>query len=246
MASCPSVTLRWIGFGLGLGSMAAGSACAVSQRPSVKTIDPILLEQGRELARGRHKGGFSVGPYAIHDIGMRREAPDPDGPLASEEVGRPVSQHRAGLVLDAPSGRRWTTSCTLARRPGLATDYRAVLDENGDEIALDCIVKALGLPPWRFTIRTLISHNFIGAFGQEGSEQAGTIEVLTRVTHFERLERLLPVPVVQLRQDERAVVAVLLGRPERAWVARGVDAVTTEAAIALMLTLRFLPWELAE
>lgn len=228
---------------LGLG----GSACTLTQRPSVKMVDPTLREQGRELTRERRKGGFALGPYEIHDVGMRNEPPDPDGPLASEDVRRPVTQHRAGLVLDAPTGRSWTTSCTLQRRASVAADYRAVLDENGDEVAVACVAKAKGLPPWSFEARTLLSENFVGPLGQEGQEPPShQLEVLTRAIHFKRLERLLPVPVVQLRQGSRALVATLLGRPERAWMADDVDPLPAEAGLAVMLTLRYLPWELAE
>lgn len=230
------------GLVLGLGL----AACSVTQRPSVKVVDPTLREQGTELHRERHKGGFGLGEYEVHDVGVRNEAPDADGPLASEDVRRPVTQHRAGLVLDAPTGRQWTTSCRLQRRASMAADYRAVLDENGDEVAVDCVAKAKGLPPWTFEARALLSRNFVGTLAQEGSDLALQLEVLTRVTIFNRLERLLPVPVVQLRHDEQAVLAVLLGRPERAWVGQGLDPLETEAALALMVTLRYLPWELAE
>lgn len=210
------------------------------------------MAEGTELTRARQKGGFTLGPYSIHDVGMRNEAADLDGPLASEhDVRRPVTQHRAGLVMDAPTDRAWTTSCTLQRRPSASIDYRAVLDENGDEIAVDCIAKARGLPPWSFTARAVMSQNFVGTLApdEDGDDREWTIEVLTRVTYIQRIQRmqrLLPVPVVQLRDGERAVVAMLLGRPERAWVADDFDPLVTEAALAVSLTLRYLPWELAE
>ena len=87
----------------------------------------------------------------------------------------------------------------------------------------------------------------LGPLGQEGQEPPShQLEVLTRAIHFKRLERLLPVPVVQLRQGSRALVATLLGRPERAWMADDVDPLPAEAGLAVMLTLRYLPWELAE
>ncbi|MCH9688572.1 MAG: hypothetical protein K0V04_44485 [Deltaproteobacteria bacterium] len=223
-----------------------GLGCSLTQRPSLKVVDPTLAAEGLPLERERADGGFDLGPYQVRDAGVRSEAPDADGPLASEDVARPVTQHRAGLVLTAPSGRSWTTSCRLQRRVSVAADYRAVLDENGDEITLDCVAKARELPPWSFTVRALLSANFAGEFVQVGSDRVETIEVLTRVVRVKRLERLLPVPVAQLRLGEDAKVAVLLGRPEKAWVAEGIDLVAAEAGLAVMLTLRFLPWELAE
>lgn len=229
---------------LALGSTSV--ACKVAQRPAVKVVDPTLREEGTPLTRERRKGGYALGPYEVHDMGVRSEAVDPDGPLAGEDVRRPVAQHRAGLVLDAPTGRSWTTSCRLQRRASVAADYRAVLDENGDEIALDCVAKAKGLPPWRFEARALLSRNFVGSLGREGEEPGYLLEVLTRVTLFGRLERLLPVPVAQVRFEERAVLATLLGRPERAWVADGLEPEVTEVGLAVAMTLRILPWELAE
>jgi hypothetical protein len=224
----------------------ASVGCGIVARPSLEVVDPQLLAEGTAFERERYEGGFRLGSYVIKDVGLRSEAPDPDGPLAREDVGRPVTQHRAGLVLEAPNGgRAWTTACRLQRRAPVAADYRAVLDENGDEVAVDCSAKTRGRPPWKLSARALLSSNFVGRLGPEGGE-AWTVEVLTRVTRFRGLERVLPVPVVQLRQGDDAVVSVLLGRPERAWVATDLDPETAEATLALLLTLRFLPWELAQ
>lgn len=241
--------LAGLGSAVVLALVLSGFGCTLTQRPSVKVVDPALRERGTELTRERRRGGYALGPYEIHDVGLRAEPPDPDGPLATEDARRPVSQHRAGLVLDAPSGRSWTTACILQRRPSVAIDYRAVLDENGDEIALDCVIKARGLPPWTFSARTSMSNNFVGPLQPTGGEQEYQLEVLTRVSpvrRLERLKRLLPVPVVQLRDGERAVLAALLGRPERAWVAEGLSPLAAEAGLALAMTLRVLPWQLAQ
>jgi hypothetical protein len=253
--------------------LAAAAGCGVSQRPSVKVVDPGLVAHGTAMERERQRGGFAFGPYLVRDSAVRSEAVDPDGPLAREDERRPVTQQRAGLVLEAPkTGRTWTSTCTLQRRAPVETDFHAVLDENGDEIAVDCTAATKGAPPWRFRARALLSRNFVGRLWSEGdagdeaevraasASEAGSggdghdappptawpVEILTRATYLQRLERLLPVPVAQLRHDRKAVVSVLLGRPERAWVAKDLDARTTEAALALLLTLRLLPWELAE
>lgn len=236
---------RWsIALPLGL-VIAASMGCGVAQRPSLKVVDPQLMAEGTALGRERIRGGFSLGSYSVTEVGMRQEAPDPDGPLAGQDVARPVTQHRAGLVLGGAEGRTWTTACRLQRRAPPAGDYRAVLDENGDEIAVECTAKTSGRRPWRFDARALLSNNFVGELGPEGGE-TWTVEVLTRVLRLQRIERVLPVPVAQLRRGDDAVVAVLLGRPERAWIDPSLDPIHTEAALALLLTLRFLPWELAE
>ncbi len=224
-------------------------ACALAVRPSLAVVDPTLKAEVTPMERARADGGFDLGPYQVRQLGVRAEVPDLDGPLAGEQVARPVTQHRAGLVMTAPTGREWTTSCRLQRRTSKAADYSAVLDENGDEIALDCLAKVRAEPPWAFEARGLLSGNFVGDLSPTGGPTAGVVEVLTRVVPFkrvERMQRLLPVPVAQLRVGDDAKVAMLLGRPERAWVADGVDPVLAEATLALMLTLRLLPWELAE
>lgn len=236
-----------------LAAVVAG--CSVAQRPSVKIVDPTLVAEGTALVRERHphekgaaRGGFDLGPYWVRDSATRSEAPDPDGPLASDDVNRPVTQHRAGLVLHATkSGRTWTTTCTLQRRAPPGSDFRAVLDENGDEVAVECMAMADDHegPPWRFRAHAMLSSNFVGELGPEGAPP-WKAEVLSRAIHFKRLERILPVPVVQLRRDGKAVVSVLLGRPERAWVAKDLEPRVAEVALALLLTLRSLPWELAE
>lgn len=227
----------------------ATAGCTLAQRPSVKVVDPGLLAKGTALERDpqrRKGGGFTFGPYVVRDSAARAEKPDPEGPLASEDVRRPVTQDRAGLTLAAPAtGRSWTTTCTLQRRAPPASEYRAVLDENGDEVAVDCMAKAQGLPPWGFHARALLSENFEGELGPTGGP-AWKVEILTRAIYAKRIERVLPVPVAQLRHDRKAVVSVLLGRPERAWLAADLEPLTAEAALALLLTLRLLPWELAE
>lgn len=230
-------------------AVVAVAGCSLAQRPSVKVVDPELLANGTALEREpdrRRGGGFGLGPHVVHDSPARSEAPDPDGPLASEDVRRPVTQHRAGLTLDASeTGRVWTTTCTLQRRAPAGSDFRAVLDENGDEVAVDCTAKTRGLPPWRFHARALLSSNFMGELGPEGGP-AWPVEILTRAIHFKRIERVLPVPVAQLRHEGKAVVSVLLARPERAWLAKDLEPLTAEATLALLLTLRLLPWALAE
>lgn len=237
-------------FALGL------AACGVTQRPSVKMVDPTLQAEGTALERARTREGsgvgraFALGPYVVHDVQVRSESPDPDGPLAREDVRRPVTQHRATIVLDAPQTQRsWTAVCILQRRASSEADFRAVLDENGDEVSVECTTNAPSQKPWQFSVRTMLSTNFVGPLGPVGDSPQPPqqrMEVLTRAIHFKRLERVLPVPVAQLRQDGRVVVAMLLGRPERAWVAKELDPVTTEATLALMMTLSLLPWELAE
>jgi hypothetical protein len=282
-------------------SLLVAAGCGMAQRPSVKVVDPELLAHGTAMERERLRGGFALGPYMVRDAGTRSEAPDPDGPLASEDVRRPVTQHRAKLALEASdSGRTWTSTCTLQRRAPEGVDFRAVLDENGDEIAVECTAKPEGAPPWRFEARAVLSRNFVGLLGPEGDEPPWSVEILTRSIVFKRIERLLPVPVAQVRpsapkatssrgrkgepsapkatssrgrkgepsapkatssrgrkgepsapkaerrNDRKAVLAVLLGRPERAWVAETLDPLATEAALAILLTLGLLPWELAE
>jgi hypothetical protein len=243
-------------------ALAAVAGCGATQRPSVKMVDPGLLEHGTAMERERQRGGFALGPYLVRDAATRTEAVDPDGPLARERAHRPVTQHRAALTLEATTtGRTWTSTCTLQRRAPLASDFHAVLDENGDEVAVDCIAGTKGAPPWRFRVRASLSRNFVGKLWSEATSSgeasadaedaappptAWTVEILTRATYVQRIERLLPVPVAQLRRDRKAVLSVLLGRPERAWMAKDLEAELAEPALAILLTLRLLPWELAE
>jgi hypothetical protein len=240
-------------------AVVVAAGCGAAQRPSVKMVDPGLLEHGTAMERERVKGGFALGPYVVRDAVSRSQAVDPEGPLAREQAPRPVTQHRATLTLEAATGRTWTSTCTLQRRAPLASDFQAALDENGDEVAVECTAGTTGTPPWRFRVRAHLSSNFVGRLWSEASSEtsadaedaappsdAWTVEVLTRATYFKRIERLLPVPVAQLRRDRKAVLSVLLGRPERAWVAKDLDPKIAEPALAILLTLGLLPWELAE
>jgi hypothetical protein len=74
-----------------------------------------------------------------------------------------------------------------------------------------------------------------------GDTPALDIEVLLYIQRWGWLRRHLPDPVAQVRRDERAVAAMLLGRPEEAWVSAELPAELAEPSIAAMLALHHLP-----
>src|SRR5690606_27515389 len=158
----PVVTKPMRGLGWSLASVLV-AGCTLAQRPSVKVVDPALMAEGTALERSRlPRGagrGFGLGPYVVREVAVRSEAPDSEGPLAQEDVQRPVTQHRARAVLEAPqTQRRWAATCVLQRRAPAQADFRAVLDENGDEVAVECTAApggTRGQPPWRFEVRAL-------------------------------------------------------------------------------------------
>ena len=120
-------------------------------------------------------------------------------------------------------------------------DYAAALDENQDEIAVACDLGRDNKQGWAFVTEAELSHNFAGTLTEHGSERSLTVEVVMYVERFGKLRRHLPDPVAQVRDGETIVAAMVLARPEQAWVSRSSEPEVVDAAMSAMLALRFLP-----
>lgn len=120
-------------------------------------------------------------------------------------------------------------------------DYAAVLDENRDEIAVACDLGRGGEHQWAFVTEAELSRNFAGTLSEQGSERSLTVEVVMYVERFGKLRRHLPDAVAQVRDGETIVAAMVLAKPEQAWVSRSSEPDVVDAAMSAMLALRFLP-----
>lgn len=233
---------HWVCF---IGVASSVSACTWARRASLDAVDPELRAKGESLARAQDsQGAFRLGSYLVSEPQLARQGADEQGALARDDEPRPVEQHRLDLGL-SDDGRQWAIGCTSQRRRSASMDYAAVLDENRDEIAVECTLSPTagldGRQGWRFVTEAELGHNFAGKLMQDGSDRALTVEVVMWVERFGRVTRHLPDPIAQVRDGRQAIAAMVLGQPEQAWLASEIDPDLAEVSLSALLALRFLP-----
>ncbi len=237
---------------LGLLVSAVGSGCAIEQRAAEKMIDPGLRTPGAglqlERERARVRGGMKLGPYEVRGVSVRERAFAVDGSMFSSQVpGRPIREYQLALEFAAPEqSRTWTTTCTGQRRQSQDADFAATAGEARDDVAIRCQLAGAG-GRWEFTAEGNLGQNFEGTFSRAqssaapGQEAAERVEILLWFTMWKFMRRSLPTAAVQIRRGERAVAAMILARPERAWVDEGLEHEERELSLALLVALRYLP-----
>lgn len=226
-------------------ALASAGGCTVARRASQSAVDPQLRATGTALTRTDEPDGFRLGSYFVSDPDMSREDADATGLLVSGDAPRPVAQHRLRFDFEAQASERiWNIDCVSQRRRPPSSDYAAVLDENRDEIAIECTLRAgtdETLEQWVFRTEAELSHNFAGRLTKEGSERTLDVEVVVWVQRFGKVRRHLPDPVAQVRDHDEIVAAMVLAKPEQAWMTTTIGHEVAEVAVSTMLALRFLP-----
>lgn len=218
------------------GCLAAG--CTWARRATLDAVDPQLRAKGERLDRvdgADRQQGFALGAYEVSAPTLRRQSEQSEGLLPPDPNPRPIVQHRLQLRVSA-HGADWPVDCTSQRRPPTSMDYAAALGENRDEIAVKCTVGE-----WAFRTEAELSHNFAGRLTHHESARALTLDVVVWVERFGKLRRHLPDPVAQVRDGSKTVAAMVLGKPETAWISAGIEPGVEHAALSTMLALRFLP-----
>jgi hypothetical protein len=234
------VVRTWSGLALLVGI----AACGTARRASVNAVDPQLRAKGRALERGGERGEpVRIGDYEIESLSVEPTQVDPEGPLAGDDVRRPIVQHHLTMRLRTPAGQRWDVECLSQRRQSTSADYAAVAGINRDDVAVRCDLSAAELR-WKFVTEAGLGNNFRGRL--TGPASAFDVEVLVNVQRWGWLTRPLPDPVAQVRTDERTVAAMLLGRPEQAWMLADLPGDVAASSLATMLALRHLPLGLDE
>jgi hypothetical protein len=215
--------------------------CGLARRASVNAVDTQLRARGDHLRRDDGRGPLRMGAYEIETLKVEETAVDPEGLLAKQDVPRPIVQHSLSMRVRGPSGGRWRVQCTQQRRQSQSAEYAAMIQENRDDVSVVCDLRTGPEHAWRFVTEADVTHNFRGRLSSSEDTTALDIEILVYIQRWGWLRRHLPDPVAQVRRDERAVAAMLLGRPEEAWVSAELPAELAEPSIAAMLALRHLP-----
>ncbi|MEM6991936.1 MAG: hypothetical protein AAF721_15615 [Myxococcota bacterium] len=229
--------------------LALAPGCSWARRASLSAVDPELRAKGAQLDRGEDPDGFALGTFRVAKPELQREAADTPGLLAPDTSPRPVVQHRLSLEVEAPGesaepGRQWSVGCIVQRRQPASMDYASALDENRDEVGVACELGGVAqgvASDWAFRTQAELSHNFAGRLTDQSKTRSLDVEVVVWVERFGKVRRHLPDPVAQVREGDTTIAAMVLSRPEQAWLAPEVDPETAEVAISTMLALRFLP-----
>lgn len=208
-------------------------ACA-QHKDSARIIDPVLHAEGDELRRERQPRGFKLGPYGIVRQRLARRSVTP-----AEEI-------ELELHLDAPGDKRWTAKCNAKRqRPQMsAAEYAAVLDESNDAVAISCDLDDGRGAAWTFAAEGTLDENFDGKLTPKSASIVGgtlTVEVFMWRKRLERVRRHLPQPVAQVRMGKAAIAAMILARPEQAWVATDATPEFREVSLATLAALDLMP-----
>jgi hypothetical protein len=208
-----------------------GAGCA-QHKDSARVVDPVLHAEGDELHREGLGREFKLGPYAIEKQRLQRRSVTP-----AEEI-------ELELWLDAPGQRRWTMRCEAKRQRPALSDYAAVLDESDDAVAIACDLDDGGGSEWTFAAEGTLDKNFIGKLTPKRASIVGgalTVEVLMWRKRLNRVRRHLPQPVAQVKMGRAAIAAMVLARPEQAWVATDATPEFREVALATLAALNMLP-----
>lgn len=239
-------------------SLAVAVGCGVQQRAAESLIDPRLRSEGVLVERQQGVRDLELGRYRVVEIELEDEPFDGSGPLAPDADGRsrPTQQLRLGFSL-VGGAAAWTARCVGQRRQPPDADLAAVSGDPRDEIAIRCALtggKPGGGDPggeqqaWTLEIGGDLGGNLLGRlYTTTASDRPEKIvEVLLWHRLFNITRRRLPTALALIRSGDEAAdatteAALILDKPERAWLDPALDDAQRELALTAMLALRLLP-----
>jgi hypothetical protein len=230
-------------------SLAVISGCGAQQRAAERLIDPLLRSQGVLVERQTGGRELALGRYRVEQQRVEDQTFDGTGQLAPGTDGRtrPTSQLRLEFTL-AGGATPWTADCVGQRRQPPDHDLAAAADEQREEVAVHCQISQVSQisgeqQRWVLAIDGNLGANLIGELTQVGAPEgtAKIVEIVMwhRVLNVSR--RRLPASLGLIRSQAGAEAALILDKPERAWLARTLDDTQRELALTSLLALRLLP-----
>jgi hypothetical protein len=216
--------------------------CGLMRRPALKVLDPGLRAQPR-LERSRLSGGYGLGPYAIQRHRLV------EIPLARPIASRPEASQHPGHGYDlemslrvAETGRTWSAQCSGKREPTVGADFGAVSDETNDAVVIDCDITGPD-SKWSFQAQGQLDRNFGGELRRRDDARADPlqVEILMWIERLNVFHRHLPDPVAQIRHGKQALAAMVLSRPQWAWLHAGAPPELQEVSLTVLVALDLLP-----
>lgn len=232
-------------------SLAGALGCGVQQRAAESLIDPRLRSEGVLVERQQGVRDLELGRYRVVEIELDDEPFDGSGPLAADADGRsrPTQQLRLGFSL-VGGATTWTARCVGQRRQPPDADLAAVSGDPRDEIAIACALAGETPEPqtWTLELAGDLGGNLVGRlYATTATERPEKIvEVLLWHRLFNITRRRLPAALALIRSGDEAAdatteAALILDKPERAWLDPALDDAERELALTAMLALRLLP-----
>jgi hypothetical protein len=243
----PFAVTRLIGAAL----LAVAAGCGVQQRAAESLIDPRLRSEGVLVERQQGVRDLELGRYHVVEIELDDEPFDGSGPLAADADGRtrPTQQLRLGFSL-VGGAEPWTARCVGQRRQPPDHDLAAVSGDPRDEIAVRCALvggdKHGDEQTWTLELGGDLGGNLVGRMyaDTQPERSAKVVEVLLWHRLWNISRRRLPAALALIRSegtDAGTEAALILDKPERAWLDPALDDADRELALTAMLALRLLP-----
>jgi hypothetical protein len=225
--------------GTGLAIALTMCGCATVRRDSLKAIDPAVQKEPR-LERARARGGFRLGPYTIVQRRLRELAVD-QTPATIEGPRRPAWKWQLDVELTMERGAPWEGRCTGTRQSNIDSDFGVIAGIANDTVTIDCELVG-GSTRWRFLAAGRLDENIFGDLERtDRSEQTSKVEIIMWFKRVKLISRHLGEPVAQVRRGKKVVAAMVLSRPEWAWVQRSEDEDVRAAAMLTLAAVRLLP-----
>jgi len=233
--------------GLLAASLAMIAGCGAQQRAAEQLIDPLLRSQGVLVERQAGDRELALGRYRVAQQRVEDEAFafDGTGQLAPGTDGRtrPAQQLRLEFSL-AGGATPWTANCVGQRRQPPDHDLAAAADEQREEVAVRCQISQISgeQQRWVLAIDGNLGANMLGQLTRVGAPEATKIVEIVmwhRVLNVSR--RRLPASLGLISTPAGAEAALILDKPERAWLAPSLADSERELALTTLLALRLLP-----
>lgn len=226
---------------------ASMAGCGVEQRAAESLIDPQLRSDGILVERQQGSRDLELGRYRVVEIRLAEEPFDGTGPLAPDADGRtrPTQQVRLGFSL-AGGNTMWTADCVGQRRQPPDHDLASETSDPRDEIAVRCAI-AGGEQIWTLELDGDLGSNLLGRLYASQHPEGSTkvVEMLLWHRLWNITRRRLPTALALIRSGDgttaKTEAALILGKPERAWLDPALDDAGREVALTAMLALRLLP-----
>jgi hypothetical protein len=236
--------LRPASLALAVVAASATAGCGVQQRAAESLIDPQLRSEGVLVERQQGARDLELGRYRVVEMDLADVPFDGTGPLAPDADGRtrPTRQTRLEFSL-AGGTTTWTAECVGQRRQAPDHELAAMTGDPRDEIAVRCAL-AGGDQTWTLELDGDLGGNLLGRLHAPGSPPK-VVELLLWHRLWNITRRRLPAALALIRTGEgggaKTEAALILDKPERAWLDPALDDGGRELALTAMLALRLLP-----
>lgn len=215
-----------------------------SHKWAAKVIDPALASGGTVLERsGGSRTSFTLGAYTFEQKSLDREAVAGSTGLSPDGQARPTERIDLQLAMRV-EGREWGGACRALREPTGRADYAAVTDEFHDVVKIDCTFDDGAGGTWAFSMAGSLAANLGGKLEPKHASFVGgglEVEVLMWRNVWQRVRRHLPEALAQVRVQRGSTAAMILARPEKAWIEPSTPKEMLDVSMVTLGALRMLP-----